>query len=147
MNNPLKIKYQDLINQQKLSSECPFATCTTSTGEGFRWIFLPIENNDNFLPSILLNQKRNIPLRRNSGDDNSKCSSCAISMFDSEVHAVEKFNNFPKHIREMLGYTHVAQGVIDGLGLKSRTNKSGHFDFFEFEDVDLLSVFIIVNDL
>jgi hypothetical protein len=147
MDNTTKIKYQHLISKQKLSIDCPFKSCTPSTGVGFRWMFFPIENPNNFLPSILLNEKLNIPSRKNSPDDGDKCSSCALSMFDSERNAIDKFNNIPKHNREMLGYTHIASGIIDNLGLMTNTNKRGHFDFFEYEGIELRSVFTIVAEL
>lgn len=147
MNDLRKLKYQYLIDQQNLPEECPKKTCIPSHSFGYRWTFAPIENPINFLPNILFNRERNIPPRRNSPTDNERCSACALSMFNSELGARQKFLNIPKLNRGMLGYTHVAKGNLDGLGVMTLANKYGHFALFEFKDIDLYSVFLIVAEL
>ena len=75
MNDSPKLKYQSLIDKQKLSIDCPKTSCAISDKIGFRWTFNSLNDTDNFLPTILLNEKRNIPPRKNNLNEYEICSS------------------------------------------------------------------------
>jgi hypothetical protein len=73
---------------------------------------------------------------------------CAVSLFDSKEHARKKFRKIPEPIRSSLGYTHVAKGMIDDLGLMTKPERRyGHFELFEYEGSDLKSNFTIDDTL
>jgi hypothetical protein len=146
MNGDVKLKYQDLINEQKTDDECPCSNCFPATGEAFRWVLNPIEHPWNFLPNKLYSEHQSRPIRINSEVDLHKCSDCALSMFTSEDKARKKFQGIPSPMRETLGYTHLAHGDIENAGLRSKA-KAGHFNLFEYEGIELRSKFVIVDEL
>lgn len=143
-----RLKYQNLIDEQKLNSDCPNKNCRPVDNlEAFRWSFNPIAHEDNFLPKLLYDRKKGIPTRINSSDDSVLCSCCALSMFSTLEKAKTKFESIPKLNRKLLGYTHIAKGVLTNDGLISQINNQGHFDFFEYEEVDLKAKFVIIEEL
>jgi len=142
----IKLKYQDIIN--KLEIECPFNNCFTDNLIAYRWIKPPIDNEDNFLPSIVLDVKYNRPSRRNSLDDFRLCSSCGLSMFISEEKAKIRFQWLPLRNQKLLGYTHIAVGNIENEdGLITKASPIGHFDLFEFDNIELGLKFNIISEL
>jgi len=91
------------------------------------------------------------PSQIDRSNDEMKCSLLALSFFSSEENAKARYKNLKKKIKNInktLG-SHVAQGILNASD-GHRTDickKSGHFDFFENKDVDLVPNFIIVFDL
>ncbi|MCD4795454.1 MAG: hypothetical protein K8R54_19645 [Bacteroidales bacterium] len=142
-----KLKYQDLIDEQNLKLVCPNSNSKFAQITAYRWTFFPIENEDNFLPKLIYDKKKNIPHRINSNNESLICSSCGLSMFNSEINASKKFFSIPLRNRKLLGYTHISKGNLDNHGLMSEISKTGHFDFFEFIDVDLKNKFSIDTEL
>jgi hypothetical protein len=91
-----------------------------------------------FLPKIAYDALKGMPFRINNPNDRLLCSCCALSMFDSLEAARKRFMGIPKRNRDLLGYTHVSQGFITVEdGLVSEIGRDGHFDFFEYSDVEL----------
>ena len=142
------LKYHEIIKEQNLDSNCPFSDCYEANLTAYRWVKLPIEDEDNFLPKLILDRKHNKPPRRNNSDDKTICSDCALSMFDDKDKATKKFNKYPKRTRNLLGYSHVAKGEIaQSDGVITQISNSGHFDLFEYENVSLKHKFIISGEL
>jgi hypothetical protein len=142
-----RLKYQSLIDSQIFTTPCPSLSLFESDKESFRWCCEPIEDKNNFLPNLIEDEVKNKPKRQLKGDE-VHCESCAISFFDSLVNAKERFGRFPTHIRKLLGYTHVSKGLISKSdGLMGMPNGTGHFVLFEYEEVDLIIKFCIVDNL
>ncbi len=146
--NHNKLKYSREIKELGLKIDCPYKDCSTINTNSFRWIKMPLKNINNYLPRIILNYSNSIPLRRNDLSDNSKCSDCGLSMFNSKENAIRKFFGFPERIRKNLGYTHIAScNISEEDGLSSKINLQGHFDFFEFVDINLADKFELIGEL
>ena len=144
----MKLKYETLIKEQNLSLSCPNANCISINATAYRWVLGNNFNSDSFLPKILFDQKRNVAPRKNSQDDDFICSCCALSFFNTEDQARSRFLGIPARTRKLLGYTHLAEGnIAETHGLASPVNDYGHFDFFEFEGIDLGDFFKIISDL
>lgn len=141
-----KHKYQWLIEREGINSNCPEAAVEANM-ESYRWVYSNIENEFNFLPTVLFNEKRrNAPRRQN--DANKHCSMCGLSMFDSIVNAKKRHDALLPKWKEDLGYTHIAKGQIKKeLGVITSISKDGHFDFFEYEGVNLTTEFVVFAEL
>lgn len=142
-----KLKYQDLINSFNFKTDCPNGKSTVEKDTlSYRWCLSPINHEWNFLPNHYYDEAKGPPPRKNFTED-KKCSRCSLSFFTSLNHAKNLFNGYPIRTRELLGYTHVAEGVIDEKdGVVSEVENS-HFSLFEFEGVELISKFKIVDVL
>lgn len=126
---------------------CPDNRCKEVNIDGYRWTYADIKNELNFIPAAIVDQRNNRPRRFNSEDDYMNCSYCGLSMFISSEMAKNKFTNFPKHIQNLLGYTHLSKGKLTDAGKASKPDESGHFDLFEFENIDLSKSFKIIDTL
>lgn len=74
----------------------------------------------------------------NSVEEGLSCSIFALSFFDSEENARNTYSGFPGRIKMLMGYTDIAAGLIrPEIGLCSPPDQNGHFDLYEFENVDL----------
>jgi hypothetical protein len=140
---PKQLKYQWLIDREKLHG-CPFEHCTERTIEAFRWVYADIKDSRNFMPKLLLDEQSKAPRRMNSDADDFKCSCCGLSMFVSLDAARTKYQGFTSRTKKLLGYTHIASGIVNPeVGLSGKANQHGHFDLFEYESIELDNVFEI----
>lgn len=131
----MNLKYQDLINNQELSSPCPPESSTINEEvSGARWVVAPIEHELNFLPNHLYNLKIGQPRRPMS--DRVKCGNCSLSFHTSVEASKNAFYALSSVARQKLGYTHVAAGKIGaGWGLITEVHAiSQHFELFEAEN-------------
>jgi hypothetical protein len=143
MNNTLK--YQWLIDELEISETCPYNGCSERTMTAYRWTFSDINHPDNFLPVGVLDKKRYPPRINDKSNNFFKCSCSGLSMYHSLESATLNFMTFPKRTRELLGYTSIAEGNLQkNEGLIGDVNEKGHFDFFEYIDIDLSQKFKIV---
>ena len=135
-------KYRHLFEEHGLQDLCPCHTCKPLEIIAYRWVFEPVEAEKNFHPQVLKS-----PARKNwSGE--TTCSACGLSMFESYEQAYERFNGFPIRTRNLLGYTHVGKGSLTPIdGVMSEINSYGHFDFFEYAEVELNKKFKIIAEL
>lgn len=144
----MNLKYQQLIDQQGLSFQCPPPNCKENEAvEAARWVTFPIDHELNFLPNHVYNTKRDAPQR--PMDDKLKCGYCSLS-FHTSVEASEMvFHSLNPSIQKKLGYTHVAKGNIGArLGLMSELNPiTKHFEFFETINIEWSNNFIISTQL
>ena len=124
---------------------CPPSNSIQEQLNAYRFVYDPI-NEKSFLP-----QGVKSPKRMNNSNDNMKCSLLALSFFSSEESAKARYASLKKKIRNInktLG-SHIAQGVLspsDGQRSEICT-RSGHFDFFEKQGVNLIPKFQIIFDL
>jgi hypothetical protein len=138
-----KLKYQNLLNQYGLSAQCPPDIVKPKKIEGFHFVNNPIDSELNFRPSIIKS-----PRRINCADKNIHCSIFALSFFDTEENARKMFSNFPDRTKQLLGYTNLAAGLLVAeMGLCSEPNNYGHFDFYEFEGINLTQHLQIIGAL
>jgi len=146
----MNLKYQELIDSQKLSIQCPPAECEVNATDlqAARWVLAPIDNNLNFLPNHIYNQKKGLPLRPTMKEE-VKCGYCSLSFHDSIEASIVAFRSLSPAIQEKLGYTHVAKGIIaSGWGLVTKKSDiSKHFEVFEGNDKDWVSSFNIEAEL
>lgn len=142
------LKYQHLIDEQKMEAKCPADHCKGYIGEAFRWCNSNLSEKE-FLPTLLADREKGLPPRVNSESDfNKKCKACGLSLFNSEEKAINNFRSFPKRTKENLGFTHLAKGSLDEKdGLASKVENSGHFSFYEYENADLSDKFAVTATL
>ena len=144
----MRLKYQELIEQKKGKTKCPQDRSIETEILAFRWVVSPIESNENFLPYFKHCELKNRPIRINAKDDNLVCSACGLSMFKTLESAKEKYNGIPSPAKQMLGYTHVANCPLQkNMGIVNSNPFSDHFDFYEYEEIDLKDHFVIVDSL
>lgn len=76
------------------------------------------------------------------------CSEFGLSMFGTEEQARAKFGALVEtrpEIRKTIG-THLAQiSLMPSHGLQTYPTETGHFDLFEYQDVDLVPCTQIVG--
>ena len=139
------------ITQMKYASDlctlsnCPPIGCKSIKKEAFRFVFNPICEKS-FTP-----QGKKNPQRVSKSTNNSeRCSLLGLSMFESEDCAIKRYKylkKMVKNINKTLG-SHLAKGTIQPqYGLITHPNNYGHYDLFEFKDVDLSTDFKITLDL
>lgn len=131
------LKYQKQIAD---IPNCP-PTCRSASIVSYRFVFEEIDHQNNFLPVLLINPKRRLT------EASEKCSGYALSFFCSKEKAKRRYLQLKKrnkNIWKVLG-THIANGFINEAdGLITDISKNGHFDLYEYENVDLKSKFCIV---
>jgi hypothetical protein len=126
-------------------TNCPPSNCIQDQLTAYRFVYDPVCEKS-FIP-----QGVKSPSRMNSSNHNMKCSLLGLSFFSSEEKAKARYaslKNKIKNINKTLG-SHIAEGVLDSND-GHRTDickKTGHFDFFENRNVNLISNFKIVFDL
>lgn len=143
-------KYQSLMDSKDIKVPCPYKDCREVEIEAYRWGHNPIDNELNFLPNFLYNEKMNIPIRFNAEADLLNCGLCSLSMFETEKAAKEFWSSPAKHmqrVRSSLKYTHLLKGKITKEIGVSSVSKNLHFELFEYEGVELRNVFEVVGEL
>jgi hypothetical protein len=144
----MELKYKNLIDSQRLTITCPPNNCQLNNKlEAVRWVVQPIEDELNFLPNHLYNQKRGAQTRVMS--EQLKCSSCSLSFHTSVQASTIAFHSLSPNLQQKLGYTHIAIGFIDaGCGLITEPNPiTQHFEFFETDSMYWLNNFVISTQL
>lgn len=147
--NIMQLKYKNEIDNLKLSITCPdnFIQLAKEV-EVYRVACNPITNEDNFLPNILYDRKKNLSLfdySNNNKDEIKKCLRCGASFFKTLHRAKNLLEHITKKNKDNSGYNCVAQGNLDGTdGLVKTTDSSEHITLYEFENVELSKKFKIV---
>lgn len=132
-------KHANLFGLQQLP--CPPAAAASSPRTGFRFVH-KANDPDSFLPVECIKP------RRGTGQPVS-CSSCGLSMFDTEDHARKKYKALAasgKNVRLELG-GHLAKGALTAADGTHHPAKPGHFDFYEYDTANLHAAFSIVGTL
>jgi hypothetical protein len=133
----MPLKYADDLSR---ISDCPPPSAATCERAAFRFVHADPKDPRNFLPVSKLTPQRKFE------DDDIRCLSHALSLFDSREHAAAfykrkktKYRNFHKTIG-----THIAKGALThGDGVSTVPRWDGHFDFFEAHGVDLSARFVV----
>jgi hypothetical protein len=99
------------------------------------WTFDPISDSRNFVP-------RAIAVERDG------CTEWALSFFESQKQAKEKMGRLTRknpQLYNVLG-THIASGVLKKEdGISGNCNSEGHFNHFEYVNVELRNKFTIID--
>jgi hypothetical protein len=129
-NRPFK--YQYYLNKYP---NCPNSNCRSVNNFAYRWLHKGL-NADNFKPALLINPNRTFET------DEINCIAYALSMFDTEMDAYDKYKKIVGrkiNLKEKLG-AQIGEILLtdeDGLASEPDSNNFGHFSFFEKIDVDL----------
>lgn len=128
-----KLKYAEYLDKY---ANCPPRTCNTYNKSLFRWLNEADNHPDNFKPILLIDPSRTFP------NDDIYCSGYALSMFDTEEGAFNKYKKLVgdkvklgKRLGTIIG--EIAIAPIDGVGTIPELDNYEHLDFYEFEGVDL----------
>lgn len=128
-----------------LGAACPPLNAVEVEKDAWRWVANPMTPKC-FHPVATRNPRR--LLKANSIDE--QCSCWALSMYASQHQAVSAFSKIQAHFKnakKTIG-THIAKGKLMAThGRSTPAGSSGHFDLHPYTDVDLVSVFAVVNPL
>jgi hypothetical protein len=119
-------KYADKVSQ---FLGCPPSNFRTPDGTAYRWIH-PHDSIRSFLPPGIKDPRRVL-----KGDSRNKCSLYALSFFNTEISARERFAslkaNICANVEKTLG-THIAAGnLCASHGISTFADRNGHFELFE----------------
>lgn len=144
-------KYQNLMNEKGVPVPCPNIECDEIETDAYRWSYSEEIHPDNFLPAFPFNEKIGRPSLFNTPEDfkRSSCIYCSLSMWRTLKEAKFKYNEeLPYRTRELLKFTHVLYGKITkDMGVCSKVNKKGHFEFFEYADRKELKEVFVIHDV
>lgn len=150
-NSKAEFKYNSLFERYNISDSCPCGDLREDKLIAYRWSLVPIENDLNFLPNVLYNERKpnKKPRRVNDKVDLKRiCGECGISLFTSKEKAVDFFKSLGEPAMGLIGYTHVAEGEVTKLdGLRTPIKSNGHFNFYEYRNSDFKKVFSIIDSL
>lgn len=143
----MPLKYQVEIDNFGNLLTCPENVSPPQDNtEVFRFVVSPIEHQLNFVPNVV--RDRELGLAYKYRNDLDKCMRCGISLYLTLEGIADRWDQFNDKIRENLGFTHVARGVINSLdGLMRVPDENGHFGFYENEGVDIQPQFNIHVEL
>lgn len=126
----MALKHKDQI--ERLG--CNMDRFTERTRDAFCWTFEDINDPRNFVPRAMV-----------VGRDN--CTSWALSFFETQDQAKNRLDDITKNKRNLLKKlgTHIATGQLEPAdGISEDCDGNGHFNHFEYEEVDFKSKFTVV---
>ena len=139
--NSKKFKYQDNITK---FFNCPPNIYTEKEMLAFRWVFSECDNNS-FKPVLIIDPVRQL------GDEDKNCEGFALSMFENEEGAYEKYKKLVRN-NPLLKYnfgTIIAElnlSLKDGVCSEAE-NKYSHFNFHEYDETDLSKKIVNIVDI
>lgn len=127
-----EFKYQLYLNKYP---NCPDVNCRIFNRPVYRWLHRGL-HEDNFKPVLLINPSRAF------GTDKLNCIAYALSMFDTESGAYDRYKQVVErkmNLKDKLGTLigEIALEGQDGFGSEPEVKNFGHFSFFEKKDIDL----------
>jgi hypothetical protein len=127
-----EFKYQAYLSKYR---NCPEPDCRVFIQSAYRWLHKGL-HEDNFRPVSLINPNRAF------GTDRLNCISYALSMFDTENGAYDRYKQVVErkmNLKDKLGTLigEISLEEKDGVGTEPEVNNFGHFSFFERKDIDL----------
>jgi hypothetical protein len=133
-------KYKEL--NKKLECKCPPADIKPVKITAYRWIFEDLKHFNNHHPPLKIEPNR----LADSDDCEHNCDGYALSLFTSADKAEKKLKRFLDKkplLAEVLGncIAEVNISETDGEG-DTPEKKYGHFNFHEYENVNLNFTFI-----
>lgn len=130
----MNLKYKKIIEEFK----CELSSFTEQERNAFRWVFEDINNTKNFLPPYILPNNR----KKNS------CKGYSLSFFTSQIAAKNRLLEITRdkeNLFKKLG-NHIAVGKLDKTdGVSDSENSMGHFDHFEYENINLNPKFEVLE--
>lgn len=142
-------KYEEYLQKVREihEIECPFEDAQNLSLEAFRWVDEPMIE-ENFIPASAFDELNGKKPRKFPNGSKENCMYHGLSLFISQQKAKDRFNSFPPNVRKMIGYTHIAKGMLDeDDGVSTSADKNGHFTFFEYDGVILIDKFEIISQL
>lgn len=140
--NSKKFKYQDYIS--KLFN-CPPDVYKEKEMTAFRWVFSECDINS-FKPVLIIDPVRQL------GDEDKNCEGFALSMFEQEDCAYQKYKKLVRnrpHLKNIFG-TMIAEMKIslnDGVCSNPEINNYLHLNFHEYEETDLLKKIVNIVEI
>lgn len=137
-----KLKYLGCVSQ---ISNCPPKTCLSVDGDFFRFVHEDLEHQNNFIPVRKINPARKLP-----GDPVRQCDEWALSLYDTRNNASraylyisKKCQNFHKTVGTHLALVSISydDGVMDEV------DETGHSNFHEYENAELVRKSVIVGSI
>ena len=130
----------------ELTIPCPSIDYKEKERVAYRWVFPPIEHASNFKPQFFKNKQR-----FNTKPPDVKCKSMGLSLYDTEENAKKRFDEL-KELMSVKAYQRLGKNIAKGTlaaadGVSGIINDKGHFTFFSYEKVDLVSKFAIISNL
>lgn len=137
-------KYSININNLNLKTVCPPETYKGRDEIVFRFAYSDINHPDTFKPQFVKKMPRQLP-----SDESKTCDGYGLSLFISIESSIFFFNEILNNrLRQLLGYTHISSGrITTNDGVTTLTDDNGHFNLHEYEGVDLLPNFLIVQPI
>ena len=132
----MTLKYQNKIQNLK----CDLSGFQEIERTSYRWTFAKIEDSRNFKPCLILDDTR-----KKLG-----CLGFALSFYVTEVAGIKRHKDLTSNKPQLfkkLG-SHIASGdLVKTDGIANKPNKLKHFDFFEYENIDLSSKFTVLKSI
>jgi len=111
----------------------------------FRWIHRSPNENQNFVPVLLMNPQR----RLDSSDE--RCLGYGLSFFDSLENAFNKHQKICRKpsLRKLLGeyIAEIALSEQDGVSSQPDAKNYGHFTFHACEETNLTEKIVTIVEL
>ena len=151
----MTMDYQFLEDFKKLSVKCPPESYKPKSMQVFRWVFDDMADDRNFKPRYFLVPRTELEdlekIPDTKSKDIKKCAMFALSFFDSEQAAKDRFDYFlnksGKKIYKRFG-TQVAKcDITENDGLNEEPNDIGHFNHHPVKNHDYENRFTIISKL
>lgn len=147
--------FEFLENFNKLSVVCPPNSYKPKNIPVFRWVFDAITDEKNFKPRYFLVPQTELEklekIPDNKDRDSKKCDMFALSFFESEQAARDRFdfflNNNGKTIYKRFGTQIATCDITAKDGLNEEPNKVGHFNHHPVNNHKYESRFTIISRL
>ncbi len=145
------MEFQYAEDFKKLSILCPPARYRPKKITVFRWVFDQMDKEENFLPPLKINPNRRLKSIKKEDQDKEKCDLLALSMFDSEINARNRFKELldgtDARVFKTLG-TNVAKGdITENDGVNSHPDSKGHFNHHSVSGCQFEKRFLIISSL
>jgi hypothetical protein len=136
----LTLKYG--VYMQQLP-QCPPATFTPATGQGYRFLTSGTPGPSDFLPLLFLPNPRTLP-----GSTN-RCDAYGLSLFDSVANLKAKIAALGAGRKRFKSrWTHYALIALNpSHGLRGNPDSTGHFTLYEYANANLLQAVAHVGTL
>lgn len=128
-----KLKYYSYLRS---SSDFPPHGVERRKKIGFRFVNEDLYHKDNFLPVAFISSR---PRPEKEQSKKMRCGDYALSMFSSAEELARKAKSAKKSAPNFLKRVgdHFAKMMIDETdGICEKSNKTGHFNFYEDENFD-----------
>ena len=107
--------------------------------KAFRWVFEDCDEKS-FIPMAINNPNKY----------KNVCQGWALSFFDNQENAKNRLLEIVNHRKLIFKklVTHIAEGnILENDGVANSPNNYGHFDLFEYKDINLSNKFEIIETI